>query len=270
MVLNEQHEELRMMDCFNSVAPSDEELLRLALDEEPLQTGAQEHLKYCSICQQRLARYQQTNDYLLAKLYRSQCPTPTRLNLYCAGLLPDEEMTGIAHHIAECPLCTREAIDIRRILAEFEPFASVENQSVRTVIKRIIPQLVPWQPQLVTRGASPDSRWPRQYRAGTINISLHLSRGSSGENILLGLFTSENPDETIEELEGIPVDLYRAPRPAQDSTAKENDLREEPVLSTQIDDLGNIVFKAVPAGEYTVIVRLPESELVIEGLLIEH
>jgi hypothetical protein len=264
MVLKKQHEGFGMMDCINSMAPSDEELLRLALDEVPLQAGAQEHLDHCSICQQRLARYQQTNGYLLAKLYRSQCPTSTRLNLYCASLMPDEEMTEITYHLAACPLCTHEVIDIRRVLDAFEPFSPVEDHSTQIILKRIIAALVPWQPQPVTRGPSSASRWPRQYRAGTITISLHLSRGSSGENILLGLFTSENPDETLEELEDVPVDLYSAPGPGHDGTG------EQSVHSTQIDDLGNVVFKAVPVGKYVMIVRLPESEVVIEGLLIEH
>ena len=258
-----------MMDCFNSMAPSDEELLQLALDEVPLRVGAQEHLKHCSICQQRLALYQHTNDYLLTKLYRSQCPTPTLLNLYCANRLPADEATGITYHIAECPLCTRDTIEIRKVFATFEPFPLTEERSMHSAITRIIATFVPWQPQLVTRGDASAARWPRQYSAGAINVSLHLSRGSSGENILLGLFTSENPDETLEELEGVPVDLYRAPGPSQES-GSESDVDEKPVLSTQIDDLGNIVFKAVPMGEYIMIVHQPESELVIGGLLIEH
>jgi hypothetical protein len=269
MVLKKQHEGLQMMDCFNSMAPSDEELLQLALDEVPLRVGAQEHLKHCSICQQRLALYQHTNGYLLTKLYRSQCPTPTLLNLYCADLLPADKATAITYHIAECPLCTREIIDIRAVFADFEPFPLVEDASIQSSLKRIIATLVPWQPQLVTRGEASAAHWPRQYSAGAINVSLHLSRGSSGENILLGLFTSENPDETIEKLEGVPVDLYYTPGPLQNGT-RETEPRENPVLSTQIDDLGNIVFKAVPVGEYVMIVRLPESELVIGGLLIEH
>ena len=252
-----------MMDCLNSMAPNDEELLRLALDEVPLQASAREHLKHCSICQQRLARYEDINGYLLSKLYRSQCPTPTRLNLYCAGLLPTDEAQEITYHIAECPLCTHELIEIRNVFATFEPFPRIEKRP--NVLSRIVATFVPWQPQLVMRGDSSAAHWPRQYSAGAIDVSLHLSRGSSGETILLGLFTSENPDETIEELEGVHVDLYRAPGPSQ-----EDDLQEKAVLSTQIDDLGNIVFKAVPAGEYVMIVRLPESELVIDGLFIEH
>ncbi len=259
-----------MMDCFNSMAPSDEELLGLALDDMPLQADAQEHLTNCSICQQRLARYQHTNSYLLTKLYRSQCPTPTQLNLYGAGLLPADKAMGITYHIAECPLCTRETIEIRNVFAAFEPFPLVEKRSPGSVVKRILATFVPWQPQLVMRGDASAARWPRQYSAGAMNISLHLSRGSSGESILLGLFTSENLDETLEELEGVPVDLYRVSDASQGDGSRARALDEDPALSTQIDDLGNIVFKAVPVGEYIMIVRLPDSELVIDGLLIEH
>jgi hypothetical protein len=41
-------------------------------------------------------------------------------------------------------------------------------------------------------------------------------------------------------------------------------------MSTLVDDLGNIVFKAIPPGEYIMLLYLPESELVIKGLTIEH
>ena len=257
-----------MMDCLDKMAMSDEELLQFALDDVQPQNDAREHLEHCSACQQRLAKYQHMNSYLLAKLYRSQCPSATDLNLYCANMLSDDKMAKITYHIAECPLCTRETIAIRNVLASFEISpALAEGQSLRSTLKRIVATLVPWQPQLVTRSVPSTSQWPRQYRAGTINVSLHLSRGSGGENILLGLFTSDNPDETIEELEDVVVDLYTA---LAQFDAVESDLRRAPVLSTHIDDLGNVVFKAVPAGDYTMIVHLPASELVIENLTIEH
>jgi hypothetical protein len=39
-----------------------------------------------------------------------------------------------------------------------------------------------------------------------------------------------------------------------------------PFLSTQVDDVGNILLEPVPAGNYFMIVRLPDLEVVIEGL----
>ncbi len=256
-----------MDDCTNSMAPGAEELLRLALDEEPLQEGKREHLGWCSICQRRLMVYKQANRQILSKLYRSACPTTMQLNLYCAGMLSGDEGIGITYHIAECPLCAHEIVATRQVLADFEPFPTPATVAApQRIVERIIAALVPWKPQLVTRGPVSDTPWPRQYRAQEINISLHLSRGSGGEIILLGLFTSGNPDETLEEHEGVVVNLYYA----SDFTTGEREVSStEPVMMAKIDDLGNVVFKAVPPGEYVMVACLPESEVVIEGLNIE-
>jgi len=261
-----------MMDeCTNSMAPGAEELLRLVLDKEPLRQETREHLEQCSICQRQLAVYMRTPDQLFSKLYRSKCPSVTQLNLYCAGMLHRDESPTIAYHIAECPLCTSEVITIRQFLADFEPFPLIKEKTVfpRRVVERLIAAFVPWQPQLVTRGTASDGLWPRQYRAGELNISLHLSRGSSGEIILLGLFTSDNPDEAIEEREGVPVDLYHALDFAVAPDANAQTGTSMPMMTAQIDDLGNVVFKAVPFGEYVMVVHLPAREVVIEGLNIQ-
>jgi hypothetical protein len=192
-----------------------------------------------------------------------------QLNLYCAGMLSGDEEIGITFHIAECPLCAHEIVTIRQVLADFEPFpTSARTISSRRILERISATFVPWKPQLVTRGALSDAPWPRQYRAGEINISLHLSHGSGGEIILLGLFTSDNPDEAIEEREGVPVYLYSASTFVAAQNGHEEAKASNPVMTAQIDDLGNVVFKAVPVGEYVMVVRLPEHEVVIEDLTI--
>jgi hypothetical protein len=110
------------MDCLHSTAPSDEEFLRHVLDGEPLAGEAKEHLKDCSICQRRLARYEYVEGYLIAKLYRSQCPSAMQLNLYCASMLAADEAERVAGHIGYCPLCFHEVKEIQDGLAEFEPF----------------------------------------------------------------------------------------------------------------------------------------------------
>jgi hypothetical protein len=43
-----------------------------------------------------------------------------------------------------------------------------------------------------------------------------------------------------------------------------------PLLSTQVDDVGNIFLEAVPVGKYVMIVHLPDREVVIEGLKIDQ
>jgi hypothetical protein len=266
------------MDCLHSMAPDDEELVRLALDEQPLHSGAKEHLEQCAICQQRLAHYKRTNAFLLARLYRSQCPDATGLNHYCAGMLPADEAIGIAYHLQLCPLCANEVAEIRRLLASFEPFPQTESAfALGAAARRIIASLVPWRPQLITRGETPetpelpDTAWPRQYRAEAVNISLHLSRASNGDTMLLGLFSSANPDESVEAFEGIAVELYGvdATLPPVEQDAIFTDMPgSTPFMASRVDDLGNVVFKAVPAGRYTIIVRMPTTEYLITGLTI--
>lgn len=109
------------MDCLYSMAPSDEEFLRHVLDGEPLAREAKEHLKQCSICQRRLASYEHVEEYLIARLYRSECPGAMQLNLYCAHMLAVDEAERVAWHVEYCPLCFNEVKEIQAMLAEFEP-----------------------------------------------------------------------------------------------------------------------------------------------------
>jgi hypothetical protein len=257
-------EELRMMDCLHPLAPNDEELLRLALDDEALSAEASGHLEQCPTCQQRLASYKRNHTILVSRLYRSQCPDSTTLSLYCADLLPPGEQLSIANHLLDCPLCAAEAADTRQFLAQ--PYddllpSSPSPKGLHATVSRIFATLIKQQAQLVLRAGPSEAAWPRQYRADSINLSLHLSRASSGEYILLGIISS--PTEPIENFAGLTAELY----PAADG--KDTDRAEKALLSEQVDDLGNIVFRHVPVGDYVMIVYLPERELVIEGVNIQ-
>ena len=269
-----------MDSCMNSMAPDDEELLRHVLDEEPLSTAAQEHLANCSICQQRMAEYAQTNHFLLSKLYRTQCPSATQLNFYCAGdILSPDDTLHITEHIKECPLCYAEVVDIRAILRDFNPFpedhadALAALRSMPTLLRRIVASFVANKPQLAVRGHSSQGQtgWPRQYRAENVNISLHLSRATNGDILLLGLFTSDDATMSVDAFEGAISELYLSPGPTDmQELASQDGSPTRPLMQTTVDDLGNLVFKSVAPGEYVMIVRLPDREVVIEGLNIEH
>jgi hypothetical protein len=106
-----------MKDCLCSVAPNDDELLRYVLNGKVLSTNATEHMKSCRICQQRLEHYYYAQRFLVAQLYRSQCPALTTLGSYCLRLLPADEMYTLEQHIACCPLCQFEVADTYRVLA---------------------------------------------------------------------------------------------------------------------------------------------------------
>src|SRR6516225_4164455 len=126
-----------MMDCLNSVAPTDEELISFALDDEALPEEAINHLKQCETCQKRLARYKQTNTFLLSHLYRSQCPSGQELSLYCAGLLPDTESIRIANHVLDCPLCANEVEETRKFFRTLDVEPPVRSFSLRALLHPI-------------------------------------------------------------------------------------------------------------------------------------
>ncbi len=113
------------------------------------------------------------------------------------------------------------------------------------------------------RGDAPLSDFPRQYRAESLDISLHLTRSSSGNYVLMGILTSVS--ESSDAFEHMGAELYTMPGPyVRDGDAQ----AAAPLFRTQIDDLGHMVFREVPEGEYMLILRLTGLDVVIEGLVI--
>lgn len=256
------------MDCFIENAPTDEELLAFALDDEVLSQRAMQHVEQCEVCQQKVARYRQTNANLVARLYRTQCPDTGELSFYSVGgvMLSPERRQQIASHVLECPLCMAEVEETRHFMAEPIEF-QVPAFSPRALVRRIFATPVRRQQLLVVRGEEQETAWPRWYKAEAADLSLHLSRTSSGEHMLLGILTSSAPSEDVDALQGVLAELHKAP-----STAGSNGVvsRTPPLLHTLVDDMGNIVFKPVPAGSYTMIIHLPGREMIIDGLTIEE
>ena len=84
--------------------------------------------------------------------------------------------------------------------------------------------------------------------------------------MLLGILTSSDAAEDVDALEGVLAELYHAPLPVASNGTMPKAL---PLLQTRVDDLGNIVFKPVPAGNYVMVISLPGREMIIDGLTIE-
>ena len=254
------------MDCFLENAPTDEELLAYALDDEVLSQQAMQHLEQCEVCQQKVARYRQTNANLVARLYRTQCPDATELSFYSVGgeTLSPERRQQIASHVLECPLCMAEVEETRHFMAGPIEFP-VPAFSPRALVRRIFATPVRRQQLLVVRGNEQETAWPRWYKAEAVDLSLHLSRTGSGEHMLLGILTSSAPAEDVDALQGVLAELHKAPVASNGAVP-----RTPPFLQTRVDDMGNIVFKPIPAGTYTMIINLPGREMIIDGLTIEE
>src|SRR5258708_12347057 len=94
-----------------------EELLAFALEGEPLNLAAHQHLAGCPWCQQQVACYQKVATYLVSRLYRSRCPSATPLSYYCLpGALSAEERHQIAEHLPHCPLSPSEHAEPHQLL----------------------------------------------------------------------------------------------------------------------------------------------------------
>jgi anti-sigma factor RsiW len=176
-------------------------------------------------------------------------------------MLPAEERTRLASHLLDCPRCADEVAEIRRFQTTFVPFPAITAALAETV-RRLFATLVV-QARPVTRSDAPSQGWPRQYQAEALSLSLHLSRQAGGEIMLLGILTSADSRLAVDAFDGVTVDLYSAATLAQAT-------QQRPALSARVDDLGNLLLAPIPAGSYTLIVRLPGQEVVIEDLIVTH
>lgn len=254
------------MDHSHASALTGEELLSFALDEDALPTEKRAHLQECAACQQRLAAYIRLDEALVARFYRRFCPDSTRISLYCEDLLPDDERMRIANHILDCPLCATEVADTRQFMHD-APLVADSGFSPLHAVRRVVGVLTRQQAQLVTRGAentAPENAWPRQYRVEGIDLSLHLSRASNGDQLLLGILTSADDEESVDMFEGARAELY----PGSTLADLEQPSSQEAVRHTQVDDLGNLVFSAVPNGPYILVIHLPNQDVIFEQIVI--
>ena len=240
-----------MTDRMHASALSEEELMSVAYDDDILSADQRTHLEQCTICQQQLAMYTTTNELLSSKLYRTLCPSAVNLNYYCLGVVSEEERMQIANHLLDCPSCADEVAEIRRTQASVELYPPGA-----------------WSPVAALRRDA-----PRQYRAETLDLSLHISRASNGEILLLGIITSADPNEPVDAFEGEKVGLYLASEDAINRVPTDGGEKAEDILSrftTEVDDVGNIVLEDIQPGNYVMILHLPDREVIIEGLNIDQ
>jgi len=276
-----------MMNCLCVFAPTDEELLRYALDGEILPMAAEEHLRHCLICQQRLARYVSTNNFLTQHLYRSQCPDTTTLLEYCQGLLAAHDALAVTKHLAICPLCTSDVSETRQLpgsatlLSASNPHKSLKSQK-KFQGKNVsaAAQSIQNAQQYKESSVEVDyeaSIWPMRYQANTTQLLLRVSYNQHGGIALAGTLLSICPDKTsgsVQTFAGVKAELYSAMAltELEDCSASKGEQPleavEDPLFTALVDEPGTINFPSVPPGKYLLIVHLPDTALVIEDLRI--
>ena len=107
-----------MFNCLHSQAPGDDELLRYALEGDPLSQPAEEHIVKCNSCRQQLESLMSINSSLLRMFYRSRCPDINILARYSADLASLSEGLLVLYHLSSCPLCAHELEEMQEILED--------------------------------------------------------------------------------------------------------------------------------------------------------
>jgi hypothetical protein len=80
--------------------------------------------------------------HLTARLYRLECPKSETLGQYHLGMLDQEQAIGVARHLQECPLCSREMIQLSDFLSEPSPALSPSFfKGVQVIIAKLMSEL---------------------------------------------------------------------------------------------------------------------------------
>ncbi len=258
-----------MTSCPDLLALNDEGLLQYIFGEEPLSEDRRHHLEECPICQRRLASYKDVHNLLLPE-YRVECPDAMQLSLYCGNMLSRKETSAIDEHLRTCLLCADEVSTIRHELTRFGPSSESEAFSLLQLLQKsrhITARLVLQPQSMGLQRGSP--QWPRYYQSPAINLSLNLSYAVNHQIMLVGIFMCDD-EEQIRAYDGTAVDLYQLKdeRSSIEMTPAGKPA-EQPFLSTTVDRLGHFSFAPLQAGDYAIILHLPETELVVEQLDLE-
>ena len=107
-----------MFNCLHSQAPRNDELLRYALEGDPLSQPAEEHIVKCKSCRQQLESLMSINSSLLRTLYRCRCPDINVLARYSANLASLSEGLLVLYHLGSCPLCAHELEEMQKTLED--------------------------------------------------------------------------------------------------------------------------------------------------------
>jgi hypothetical protein len=188
-------------------------------------------------------------DYLNRLLHRATCPTSTELGEYQLKLLSRERSDEIRDHIAQCPHCTQELNQLTTFLEEVSPdleYSLVEN--IKIWFAELMPDLSSggqFAPAYNLRGKDSESL---VYTAGEAELTLDIVPASQSSNLrsILGLLTGVDPSD-------VDVILLQAGKP---------------LVSSEVDELGNFIISDLEPGDYTLILAGEEFEIHIERLSI--
>jgi hypothetical protein len=187
------------------------------------------------------------DDSLKAALYRITCPDGATLGNYHLGLLAETAAQHVSHHLAICPLCTRELAQLEAFLAETAvSLQPSTGERIKVWIAKRLPGSGPNRPGLGAATGTPafalrgDNAGPLMYEAGDAQLSLEIQDDPEhpGRKSILGLVLGI-------ETESVEVKLLQG---------------DGVVTAVTLDEIGNFSFTSLETGSY---------ELTLSGQTIE-
>jgi hypothetical protein len=206
------------------------------------------HLQQCPHCRERMNSLANFQSRLTGQLYRLMCPSARELGEYHLGTLPDARGAEVHRHLAECPHCSQELAQLETYLTNLAP--DVEF-SLREKVRVLVAQLVggdargqrptPLVMMPVGAGVRGEQEAVQIFQAEGIQIVIETQPDprTSGKHVLLGLITGT-------DLSGWKADLW------QDGQL---------VVTTSIDDLGNLYLAGLSSGQYELVLTGADIEI---------
>jgi hypothetical protein len=210
------------------------------------------HLRVCPFCAQRASEFAALQNLLRKQLYRVLCPSSDQLLALQQGWLDSSQTAQFENHVSSCPHCAADM----RLLIEAGAIQTTAPPTPLNRLRKVIAELI--MPPTISplasaygalRGAANGGQYA--YRAENIQLMIDVERAVAhpGYMILLGLLL---PDDSIaDRLESTTASLLH------DDTI---------ISSTLLDELGNFVIEDIAPGDYSLSLRLPDREVVVEAL----
>lgn len=240
------------MTCISP--PSlDETTLLMYLDDEASRQIV-EHIEKCPHCRQRAERLARMENHLRANLFRVTCPTSVELGEYHLGMLTHDRTAVVEKHLDVCSHCRQELQQLEDYMADLAPTLEPDRLAqVKERIKVLIANLVDGgavpEPGFapVPMGIRGNETGPRVYEAGDVEVMLEIQEDAEqpDRKTILGLITG------LDDFEDIQVHVWQA---------------DEPLTTTDVDELGNFIIPNLAPDTYDLIVSGPEIEIHIQNL----
>jgi hypothetical protein len=227
----------------------------LACLDGPTDPDVQAHLEHCPYCRQRADGLANFQARMNTQLYRITCLSSHELGEYHLGLLSAAQQEVVRRHLAECPYCSKELVQLQDYLSQLAPdieFSLLER--VRVLVAQVVKgdeQTDSLRPLVMVPagvGLRGEQEGLTVYQAERIQITLEvqLDPQSPGSRVLLGMIMGA-------EAGGWKLDLWR----------------ENQVVGTGlVDNLGNWVVSGLAPGLYELIFSGPDLEIHIQSVSI--